>query len=74
MSVRAKFEVAERIEVKGGGGTVKLSPVTSGSEENKQFYLYTPGGSISLSTVNPKVMAELVPGKQFYVDFTEAGE
>jgi hypothetical protein len=51
---------------------ITLSPVTSGSDENKAFYKWTPGGSIELSTVNTEASKQFDPGKEFYVDFTEA--
>jgi len=49
-----------------------LSPVYSGSEENKQFFAATPGGSIMLHVVNEKGMAVFEEGKEYYVDFTPA--
>lgn len=51
---------------------VQLSPVTSGSEENQKFYAWTPGGSLTLSTVNLELAKELVLGKEFFVDLTPA--
>ena len=72
MSVRAKFTVAE-VTHTTGGSRIKLQPVVSGSEENKQFFKYTPGGSIELQTINPDAAAQFVPGKDYYVDFTPAG-
>jgi hypothetical protein len=60
MSVRAKFAVVSitRQKWNAPGSTeaqiIKLGPVTSGSEENKAFYRYTPAGSIELATVNPE--------------------
>lgn len=71
MSVRAKFTVGEKAETVEGVA-IKLSPVVSGSEENKAFYRWTPGGSILLSTVNKDAAAEFVVGKEYYVDFTIA--
>lgn len=53
MSVRAKFRVTS-IKPGSEGATINLSPVTSGSAENDQFYKWTPGGSIVLSTINPE--------------------
>jgi hypothetical protein len=54
-------------------GTVELSPVTSGSDENKAFYAATPGGIIKLETVNDAAIEALPLGKEFYIDFTPAG-
>lgn len=72
MTVRAKFKVLQVTESEGGMKTVRLHPVTSGSPENAEFYKYTPGGSIDLSTLNPAAASQFVPGKSFYVDFTPA--
>lgn len=75
--VRAKFKVtsvepngAEKEEDKGV--CVTLFPVVSGSEENKAFYRWTPGGHITLSILNPKAAEQFAPGQEFYVDFTPA--
>lgn len=46
----------------------KLSPVMSGSEENKKFYAATPSGSIELGQFGEEVFE---PGKTYFVDFSE---
>lgn len=76
MQVRAKFFVRSKEEYADpkNCGTVKLVPVTSGSEENKQFYKWTPSGEINLMTVNEAAFAAFELGKQYYVDFTLAPE
>lgn len=51
--------------------TPKLHPVTSGSDENKQFFRWTPGGEISLGTVSKEAGEYFKIGKEYYVDFTE---
>ncbi len=71
MAVRAKF-IVESVTRTTQGGSTTLRPVTSGSPENESFYKFTPGGTISLSIVNDPALAQFVPGRQFYVDFTEA--
>lgn len=71
MSVRAKFKV-ETVTHNTSGASVQLVPVINGSEENKQFYKYTPAGSIQLSTVNAAAAEQFKPGDEFYVDFTKA--
>ena len=71
MTVRAKFNCTSVTNTKDGA-TVKMSPVINGSEENKEFYRYTPGGEISLSTINATAAQQFVPGKDYYVDFTAA--
>lgn len=72
MSVRAKFKVTQITEQEGGIKSVMLMAVTNGSEENKQFFKWTPSASIDLSTLNTTAAEQFVPGKEFYVDFTEA--
>jgi hypothetical protein len=78
MIVRAKFVVnsvtyrqhwqdrSKRI------GTVELSVVSGGSDENKAFFAATPGGSIKLETLNQAAIDALPLDKAFYVDFTPA--
>lgn len=54
------------------GTTVNLSPVIIGSEENKDFYKWTPSGRIELGTLNPKAAEQFEIGKEYYVEFTPA--
>lgn len=70
--VRAKFRCIQIVETEGGNKTVKLTAVSSGSEENKQFFKWTPAASIDLSTLNPAAAEQFKPGCEFYVDFTPA--
>ena len=74
--VRAKFTVIAIERSKAYDGrevqTIKLRPVTDGSDENKEFFAYTPSGSIELGTVNAEAAGEFELGKQYYVDFTAA--
>jgi hypothetical protein len=77
MSVRAKFVVNSITRQKhwssergGEIQTIRLSPVTSGSDENKGFYAATPSGLIELGTVNADAVKEFELGAEIYVDFT----
>lgn len=72
--IRAKF-VVQQIARSTYGHSVRLSPVTSGSEENRSFFQATPGGQIELTVVK-KETVDLFgePGDEFYVDFTPAKE
>lgn len=80
MVVRAKFYVTEVKQSRNHWGgnegelltTIKLAPVNGLSEENKEFFRWTPAGSIDLGTVNPAVAAQMHIGNEFYVDFTPA--
>ena len=65
---RAKFKCVEEGRNENSK-FFKLNPVTTGSEENKQFFQYTPGGHIELNVVNENVSFEV--GKEYYVDFTK---
>lgn len=70
MGVRAKFQCTA---VHGEAAkTIALLPVYSGSEENKSFFSYTPGGSITLAIVNEEAAKQFEVGKEYYVDFTLA--
>ena len=78
MPIRAKFKVDsyettidwrdKTKEVR----TIKLSPVTSGSEENSNFYAATPSGNIILGVANENAWKQFELGKEYYVDFTKA--
>ena len=66
---RAKF-ICDEVAATTTGTTVRMSPVTSGNEENAKFFQWTPFGKIEMGTINPDV--KFVPGKEYYVDFIEA--
>jgi hypothetical protein len=68
--VRAKFIVDNISESRFGWHTIVLSPVSSGSEENKQFWAATPGGKIEMNCVNSKALEQFKVNKEYYVDFT----
>ena len=63
MSVRAKFKCVS-VTNHVGQASVHLEPVTSGSDENKSFYKYTPSGKIELSTINPEAAKQFEPGRE----------
>jgi len=69
MSVRAKFRVGAKNATEGNGDTIYLTAVTGTSEENNDFFKWTPAGQITLSTVNDRAAAEFEVGKEYYVDF-----
>lgn len=77
MSVRAKFAVTEvqtRVWGPGPGGKtskVILEPrYDDAIPEDQRFQQATPSGRIEMQIDNPAAVEQLVPGKQFYVDFT----
>ena len=54
--------------------SVKFTPVTSGSEENKKFYSATPGGNfefqVSGQAAESLGLDQAKIGSEFFVDFT----
>lgn len=50
---------------------VYLHPVYSGSDENKEFFKYTPGGQITFNCLNESALAQFEQGKEYYVDFSK---
>lgn len=69
--VRAKFRVGLN-EPAADGARIILSPVTSGSKENEEFFKWTPWGTIEIGTINPAAAEQFKVGDEFYVDFTKA--
>lgn len=79
MTVRAKFKVQSITRHQGWDGskmveqsTVRLVPVTSGSDENKAFYAATPSGQIELGVISADTAAKFPIGGEMYADFTPA--
>lgn len=68
MNVIAKFKVYSVTDF-GGPKAVKLMVVTSGSEENKQFWKYTPSGTIEMTIDNPPASDAFKPGQEVIVEF-----
>ena len=71
--VRAKFrlENVTSVETKYNKQyTYTFYPVTTGSEENKKFWEYTPAGSLVIQTTTK--LEYFIPGKEYYLDFSEA--
>lgn len=87
MSVRAKFRVGQIKDVqlthhyKPDGSfvnepitakSISMYIVSDGSPENRSFFASTPGGTVELTTVNPKAAEQFIEGKEYYADFTPA--
>jgi hypothetical protein len=82
---RAKFICVSKTETAGNyydsqtqeskSGTVvavRFIPVTSGSNENKEFYKSTPSGNVELGGLRKEVADQFQLQKEYYIDFTEA--
>lgn len=72
-TVRAKCEVMNRETIEYNGQTchnVSMMPVTGGSDENKGFFESTPSGKIEFQNLREPFPFE--PGKEVYVDFSQA--
>ena len=54
------------------GVYLKFYPVYTGSDENKEFFKYTPGGVVNFNIVNQATADRFEVGKEYYVDFSEA--
>lgn len=67
----AKFKVGSVTDFGNNNNEVNLSPVTSGSEENKSFSQYTPSAAIQMHITNPAAIGFFKSGKEYYVEFRE---
>ncbi len=70
--VRAKFVCESKVDTGEGCTQITLRAVYSGSEENKEFFRYTPSATVQLATVNPKASEQFEVGQEYYVDFSKA--
>lgn len=73
-TVRAKFVCTGVVDYpENQQKTVSFTPVTDGSEENKSFSKYTPGGSASLSISYETEAADFFEeGQEYYLGFSKA--
>lgn len=74
--VRCKVKCDAK-EVSGAGtesecAHIKMSPVYDGSEENKEFFKYTPGGNVEFFVVNKVAADQIEQDKEYYIDITPA--
>jgi hypothetical protein len=54
------------------GYYMSFSPVYTGSEENKDFFKWTPGGTVQFNVMNVAAASKFEQGKEYYLDFTPA--
>lgn len=71
--IRCKFQATKKTEVATTTGNefkVELTVVTDGSDENKEFFKYTPSGKLGLGVLEPKQAAFFMVGDEYYIDIT----
>lgn len=68
-TTRCKFRCVS-VTDHGQAKDAEFVPVSSGSDENKKYWQYTPSGSLKLGWVNPNVSFK--PGQEYYLDISEA--
>lgn len=71
-TILAKFKVGSVTDYGNNNEGVNMTPVTSGSEENKSFSMYTPSGKIEMHISNPEACKTFLPGEEWYVEFRKA--
>lgn len=72
MTVRCKMKCQSKVENADGSARINLSAVYGGSPENEKFFKYTPAGTLDFYGVNVEANAQIEPGKEYYIDITEA--
>ncbi|OYV49532.1 MAG: hypothetical protein B7Z78_13435 [Rhodospirillales bacterium 20-60-12] len=74
-SVVAKMVCLKLEQVHGQkGGTIRLSPVTGNSLENKEFWRYTPSGTFEFNSINPAAFEYFRLGEEYRVVITHVPE
>jgi hypothetical protein len=72
MSIRCKFKLESITHLANDARSLTMTPVTSGSEENKQFFKWTPSGKLEVYSVNAAAVDGLELGAEYYIDITPA--
>lgn len=67
-----KCEQVKAVDWETPDENIRLSAVIDGSEENKQWAKYTPGGILTLHISNPGAQGKFEVGKEYYIDITPA--
>lgn len=68
---RCKFRCDTKTETEHGY-QLGFSAVPSGSKENESFFKWTPSADMNLSLVSKETGDKFAPGKQYYIDISEA--
>jgi hypothetical protein len=71
-TMQAKLKVEYILGSGDESEVLVMSPVTTGSEENKSFAKWTPWGKLELGISNPNLVGKFKPGDEYFVEFTKA--
>jgi len=69
---RCHYKDAQNVGTEHEYALIKMSPVSSGSKENEEFFKYTPGGDLCFYSVNLAAAAQIEQGKEYYIDISPA--
>ncbi len=73
--MRCKVSCSNKVPAGKGpedGFYLSFSPVYTGSEENKEFFKWTPGGTVQFNVMNIAAASKFEVGKEYYLDFSAA--
>lgn len=68
----AKFKVGSVTDFGNNNVEANLSAVTSNSEENKTFSIYTPNASVKIHITNPDALKFFEAGEEYICEFRKA--
>jgi hypothetical protein len=72
MTTRVKVVCNNKQDFGTNGVNLTFTPVYTGSEENKIFFKYTPGGQFNFYSLNKEATDQFVMGKEYYFDIFAA--
>ncbi len=74
--MRCKVACTQKTPAKFGdnqeGFYLNFCPVYDGSPENKEFFKWTPGGTVNFNVLNLSAAEQFEVGKEYFVDFSPA--
>jgi hypothetical protein len=75
MAIRAKFKVASVTKYENDSEQVELQAANGRADTaNAQWSKWTPSGKLTMTINNPAAQGQLLPGKYYFLDLTEAAE
>lgn len=74
MTVRAKLKCQEKAQLADGYFRLRFTAVAGDSPENEKFFATTPSASLEFTLKSSDTAGRFEPGKEYYADFTPAGE